>query len=81
MGRKESTVELLVKVWEGIREFLEVPKESKGAFFRHMRVCYGLGPTHGGGSYIYLYNKLLCPASTHQPIFVALAMGVQEGKD
>ena len=75
MGRNESTVELLVKVWEGIREFLEVPKESKGAFFRHMIVCYG------GGSYIYLNNILLCAASTHQPIFVALAMGVQEGKD
>ena len=28
MGRNESTVELLVKVWEGIREFLEVPNES-----------------------------------------------------
>ena len=43
MGRKESTVELLVKVWEGIREFLEVPNESTGFFFRHMRVrslCY-----------------------------------------
>ena len=38
MGRNESTVELLVKVWEGIREFLEVPNESKGSFFRHMRV-------------------------------------------
>ena len=38
MGRKESTVELLVKVWEGIREFLEVPNESTGFFFRHMRV-------------------------------------------
>ena len=38
MGRKESTVELLVKVWEGIREFLEVPNESTGSFFRHMRV-------------------------------------------
>ena len=79
MGRKESTVEFLVKVWEGIREFLEVPKESTGPFFRHM--SYGLGRTHGGGSYIYLNNILLCAASTHQPIFVALAMGVQEGKD
>ena len=38
MGRNESTVELLVKVWEGIREFLEVPNESTGSFFRHMRV-------------------------------------------
>ena len=38
MGRNESTVELLVKVWEGIREFLEVPNESTGFFFRHMRV-------------------------------------------
>ena len=38
MGRKEGTVELLVKVWEGIRQFLEVPKESTGSFFRHMRV-------------------------------------------
>ena len=38
MGRKESTVELLVKVWEGIREFLEVPNEGTGSFFRHMRV-------------------------------------------
>ena len=38
MGRKESTVELLVKVWEGITEFLEVPNESTGFFFRHMRV-------------------------------------------
>ena len=37
MGRNESTVELLVKVWEGIREFLEVPNESTGFFFRHMR--------------------------------------------
>ena len=38
MGRNESSVELLVKVWEGIREFLEVPNESTGSFFRHMRV-------------------------------------------
>ena len=38
MGRNESTVELLVKVWEGIREFLEVPNESTGSFFMHMRV-------------------------------------------
>ena len=38
MGRNESTVELLVKVWEGITEFLEVPNESTGFFFRHMRV-------------------------------------------
>ena len=38
MGRNESTVELLVKVWEEIREFLEVPNESTGSFFRHMRV-------------------------------------------
>ena len=38
MGRKESTVELLVKVWEGIRDFHEVPNESTGSFFRHMRV-------------------------------------------
>ena len=38
MGRKESTVEFLVKVLEGIREFLEVPNESTGSFFRHMRV-------------------------------------------
>ena len=38
MGRNESTVELLVKVWEGIRKFLDVPKESTGSFFRHMRV-------------------------------------------
>ena len=41
MGRNESTVELLVKVWEGIREFLEVPNESTGFFFRHMRVAAG----------------------------------------
>ena len=41
MGRNESTVELLVKVWEGIREFLEVPNESTGSFFRHMRVPIG----------------------------------------
>ena len=40
MGRNESTVELLVKVWEGIRKFLDVPKESTGSFFRHMRVGY-----------------------------------------
>ena len=38
MGRNESMVELLVKVWEGIREFLEVPNKSTGSFFRHMRV-------------------------------------------
>ena len=38
MGRNESTVELLVKVWEGIKEFLEVLNESTGSFFRHMRV-------------------------------------------
>ena len=38
MGRNESPVELLVKVWEGIRKFLEVPKESMGSFFRPMRV-------------------------------------------
>ena len=31
-------MELLVKVWEGIRKFLDVPKESTGSFFRHMRV-------------------------------------------
>ena len=37
-GRNESTAELLVKVWEGIRKFLDVPKESTGSFFRHMRV-------------------------------------------
>ena len=43
MGRNESTVELLVKVWEGIREFLEVPNESTGFFFRHMRVQINLG--------------------------------------
>ena len=42
MGRKESTVELLVKVWEGIREFLKVPNESTGFFFRHMRVIPGI---------------------------------------
>ena len=46
MGRNESTVELLVKVWAGIREILEVPNESTGSFFRHMRVltqrvCWG----------------------------------------
>ena len=28
----------MVKVWEGIRDFLEVPKESIGPLFRHMRV-------------------------------------------
>ena len=38
MGRNESTVELLVKVQERIRDFLEVPNESTGSFFRHMRV-------------------------------------------
>ena len=38
MGNNESTTELLVKVWEGIREFLEVPNESTGSLFRHMRV-------------------------------------------
>ena len=38
MGRNESTVELFVKVWVGIREFLEVPNESTGSLFRHMRV-------------------------------------------
>ena len=38
MGRNESTEELLVKVWEEIREFLEVLNESTGSFFRHMRV-------------------------------------------
>lgn len=32
-------MELLVKVWEGIRKFLDVPKESTGSFFRHMRVA------------------------------------------
>ena len=43
MGKNESTVELLVKVWEGIRELLEVPNKSTGPFFRHMGVqslCY-----------------------------------------
>ena len=44
MGRNESTVELLVKVWEGIREFLEVPNESTGFFFRHMRVYISYHP-------------------------------------
>ena len=38
MGRNESTVELLVKVWEGITEFLEVLNESTGSFLRGMRV-------------------------------------------
>ena len=39
MGRRnENMVELLVKVWGGIREFLEVPNESTGFFFKHMRV-------------------------------------------
>ena len=38
MGRNESMVELLVKVWEGIKEFLEVPNESTGSFFWHVRV-------------------------------------------
>ena len=42
-GRNESTAELLVKVWEGIRKFLEVPKESTGSFFRHMRVGMSCG--------------------------------------
>ena len=28
----------MAKVWEGIRKFLDVPKESTGSFFRHMRV-------------------------------------------
>ena len=46
MGRNESTVELLVKVWEGIREFLEVPNESTGFFFRHMRVTRLYVPTN-----------------------------------
>ena len=47
MGRNESTVELLVKVWEGIREFLEVPNESTGFFFRHMRVLRFKGRFEG----------------------------------
>ena len=38
MGRNEGTVELLVKVWEGLRKFLEVLNESTGSFFRQMRV-------------------------------------------
>ena len=38
MGRNESMVDLMVKVWGGIREFLEVPNESTGSFFRHVRV-------------------------------------------
>ena len=38
MGRNESTVKLLVKVWEGIREFLEVPNESMRSLLRLMRV-------------------------------------------
>ena len=46
MGRNESTVELLVKVWEGIREFLEVPNESTGSFFRHVRVLKGPTISH-----------------------------------
>ena len=35
-----STVEFLVKVWEGNRDFLEVPHESTGtgSFFRDMTV-------------------------------------------
>ena len=40
MGRNESTAELLAKVWEEIREFLEVLNESTGSFFRHMRVHF-----------------------------------------
>ena len=48
MGRNESTVELLVKVWEGIREFLEVPNESTGFFFRHMRVLPASNDTQLG---------------------------------
>ena len=31
--------ELLVKAWEGIRNFFDVLKESTGSFFRHMRVA------------------------------------------
>ena len=38
MGRNESTVELLVNVWKGMKEFLLVPNESTGSLFRHMRV-------------------------------------------
>ena len=38
MGKNASTVELLVKVWEGIRGFLKVLNESTGSFFRQVRV-------------------------------------------
>ena len=38
MGRNENTEQLLVKIWEGIREVLEMLNESTGSFFRHMRV-------------------------------------------
>ena len=45
MGKNASTVELLVKVWEGIREFLEVLNENTGSFFKHMRVFEIQGKT------------------------------------
>ena len=63
------------------RAILKVGQQSKLEEEDFNYLCFGLGPTHGGGSYIYLYSRLLCAGSTHQPIFVALAMGVQEGKD
>ena len=42
-------MELLVKVWGGMREFLEVPNESTGFFFGQMRVieAYYLGLSLG----------------------------------
>ena len=38
MGRNERMAELLVNVLEGTQDFLEVPNESMGSFFRHIRV-------------------------------------------
>ena len=59
MGRNESTVELLVKLWEGIREFLEVPNESTGSFIRHMRV-------NKSKNFQYSTRVYLAPPVTHQ---------------
>ena len=70
-------MELLVKVWEGIREFLEVPNESTGSFFRHMRVCgfpnIGISQKSGFRAFLWIsgcfYGDFKCPRAPEIHIF------------
>ena len=62
MGRNESTVELLVNVWKGMKEFLLVPNESTGSFFRHMRVIQGMPRSMVGRMWLY---RLIIILSVH----------------